>query len=144
MNTAARPDVPPVRRRSGEPRAVKARFTGTLATFVIALTSLLLLPTILLAAESMPRGEGGYYHPLKFLAFLGVFLLWVRLCWWVDMDSRELKQPTEYWNGFVFGCGALGLVFSWMVPFSLLNFPLLVICCLGPTAMYSGRRDQPG
>src|SRR5437870_84319 len=60
-----------------------------------------------------PRGGGFYFDLVKLLLIVGVYLLWVRLCWWVDQDARELKLKPPLWNGLVLLGGLLGLLLVW-------------------------------
>jgi type II secretory ATPase GspE/PulE/Tfp pilus assembly ATPase PilB-like protein len=120
----------------GRPRGLAPRV-------VFALFALLFLPGLCHAApQSLPRGPGFYFHPLKFLAIVAVYLGWVRLCWWVDQDARALKQPVHAWNILMLSGGFLGLVCVWLLSFFLLGYLLLLLLGLGPALMYVTRRNE--
>jgi general secretion pathway protein E len=100
------------------------------------------------AAVDFPRGPG-FYLSLPaglpaFVAVVAVYLAWVRTCWWVDRDSRNLKLPITLWNSILLGSGFLGLVVVWLFPPSmfLLSFAVLVLLYLGPTLMYVRVRNE--
>ena len=80
-----------------------------------------LLPSSLLFAEAMPRGPGFYFNLGKLAAVLAVYLGWVKLCWWVDQDARELKLKPRNWNLLMLGGGLLGLLCVWVVSLSLIH-----------------------
>src|SRR5919198_5469541 len=62
-----------------------------------------------------PRGPGLYFHPAKLAAVALVYLCWVRTCWWVNKDAKELKLPAGLWNAVMLAGGALGLLLVWAV-----------------------------
>src|SRR5437763_16780272 len=82
------------------------------------------------AGPSFPRGPGLYFSPLKLLALLAVYLCWVRTCWWVDQDARELKLPRKTWNPLLFGAGMFGLLVVWVLPTFWLAFGVLLLLYL--------------
>src|ERR1700686_2484444 len=61
---------------------------------------LLDFPNLAAAADapSFPRGSGMYFSLLKLFPLLLVYFCWVRTCWWVDQDARQLELPTTTWN----------------------------------------------
>src|SRR5580765_1022794 len=63
----------------------------------------LLTPAALFAAAPpFPRGPGFYYDPIKLGATIATFLLWVKLCAWIDLDAHRLKiSSVTFWNGIV-------------------------------------------
>src|SRR4051794_14447284 len=83
--------------------------------FAILLFTFFSFPSVAAAAPSFPRGEGFYYNPFKFLAVLVLYLCWVRTCWWVDVDARQLKLPRKTWNPLLLGSGLLGLLAVWAI-----------------------------
>ena len=56
---------------------------------------------------TFPRGPGFYFPWYKLLLVLGVYLAWVRTCWWVDRDARALRLPAQTWGPIVLGCGGV-------------------------------------
>ena len=91
-----------------------------------------------------PRGAGFYLNVPAFLAVVAVYLCWVRTCWWVDRDARQLKLPTPLWNAVLLGSGFLGLLVVWLFPPSmfLLSFAVLLLFYLGPTLVYVRVRNE--
>jgi type II secretory ATPase GspE/PulE/Tfp pilus assembly ATPase PilB-like protein len=129
--------------------------TGSLAVFLEGFRFLVQSPshfvslspchlvTPLLAVEpSFPRGPGFYYSLVKLLGLLIVYLLWVRTSWWVDTDARDLKLPLELWNPVMVGCGLLGLLVVWVMPWFAVSFPILLALYLTPSLLYAQRRNQ--
>jgi type II secretory ATPase GspE/PulE/Tfp pilus assembly ATPase PilB-like protein len=112
--------------------------------FAIPLLAVFLLPETAAAATSapFPRGPGFYFHPVKFLAILFVYLCWVRTAWWVARDCKDVKMPAELWNPVLFACGFLGLLVVWLLPWFWLSFPLLLLLYLGGTLTYVGVRNE--
>jgi type II secretory ATPase GspE/PulE/Tfp pilus assembly ATPase PilB-like protein len=103
----------------------------------------LALGTSLLAAEPLfPRGDGLYFNISKLLLFLVVYLLWVRTCWWVDHDARELELPLEVWNPLMVGSGLFGLLVVWLLPWFMISFPILLTLYLVPSLVYVSLRNQ--
>jgi len=111
---------------------------------LVSLLALLLFPVWAAAAEqpTFPRGGGFYFSPFKLLALLIVYLCWVRTCWWVDQDARHLALPTETWNPMMFGCGFVGLLVVWLLPWFGLSFVLLIALYLTPSIAYANLRNQ--
>ena len=89
-----------------------------------------------------PRGQGFYFHPVKTAAVVVVYLAWVRTCWWVDHDCRELNLSTAKWNPIVLLCGVAGLALVWMVPVFWASCLALVTLYLAPTLLYVGTRNE--
>jgi type II secretory ATPase GspE/PulE/Tfp pilus assembly ATPase PilB-like protein len=89
-----------------------------------------------------PRGPGLYFNPVKLVLVLIVYLCWVRTCWWVDRDCREVGLPVETWNPVLLACGAVGLLLTWLMPFFLVSFVGLVALFLAPTLFYVGTRNE--
>jgi type II secretory ATPase GspE/PulE/Tfp pilus assembly ATPase PilB-like protein len=105
---------------------------------------LLLGPDCLLAAESsnFPRGTGFYFSLPKMICLLVVFLAWVGTCWWVDQDSYDLRLPQKVWNPVIFGCGFLGLLLVWFLPWFWVSLALLVALYATPSLTYINVRNQ--
>jgi type II secretory ATPase GspE/PulE/Tfp pilus assembly ATPase PilB-like protein len=102
----------------------------------------LLPPPLLLFAETIPRGPGFYLHLGKLAGIIAVYLGWVKLCWWVDQDARELKLKPRLWNLLMLGGGLLGLLMVWVVSFSLLGLLLMLLLSIGPGLVYVSKRNE--
>lgn len=89
-----------------------------------------------------PRGPGFYFNPLKFLAVGAVYLIWVRTCWWVDQDCREVDLPTAQWNPMILASGFIGLILLLVVPKFFVSFPTFLLLFLAPTLVYVGMRNN--
>ena len=98
----------------------------------------------LFAVADFPRGHGFYLNVPAFLAVVVVYLAWVRTCWWVDRDARQLKLPVPLWNAVLLGCGLLGLVVVWLFPpwMFLLSFSVLLLLYLGSSLVYVRVRNE--
>lgn len=98
----------------------------------------------LLFAADFPRGNGFYLNVPAFLAVVVVYLCWVRTCWWVDRDARQLKLPAPLWNAVLLGCGLLGLVVVWLFPpwMFLLSFSVLLLLYVGSSMVYVRVRNE--
>jgi type II secretory ATPase GspE/PulE/Tfp pilus assembly ATPase PilB-like protein len=81
----------------------------------LALVVSLLAPAPLLAAQVFPRGTGLYYDPYKLAGLIATFLLWVKLCAWVDLDAHHHKIDAVFWNGMLLIAGLLGFLVIWIL-----------------------------
>lgn len=97
-------------------------------------------PFLLLAA--FPRGPGFYFDPIKLALVAILFFIWVRTCWWVDHDCKEVDLPTNRWTPAVLAAGLLGLLLVWALPFFWVSFLVLVLLYLAPTIIYVGKRNE--
>ncbi len=105
--------------------------------------ALFLLPELVLAESgSVPRGPGGYFSLIKLGIIVALYLVWARLCWWVDQDAEQLNLPASQINTAVFAGGVLGLLLAWAVESFLLAFLLLLLLAIGPTLGYVWYRNQ--
>src|SRR6266852_1756048 len=93
-------------------------------------------PSASAAADSFPRGPGLYFSPIKLVVLLLIYLAWVRTCWWVDADARDLKLPTATWNPLLFLCGVGGLLVVAVLPIFLISLFVLLALYLVPTFAY--------
>src|SRR4051794_11252058 len=96
---------------------------------------------LLWAEASFPRGPGFYFHPIKLMIVLLVYLAWTRTLWWVDTDSRALNLETHNWNLFLFGGAVLGVLVFWMSPFFLATLLVWCLLYLGPSLAYVQQRN---
>jgi type II secretory ATPase GspE/PulE/Tfp pilus assembly ATPase PilB-like protein len=99
------------------------------------------LPGLALLADSF-RGPGFYLSPARLLLVTAAFLVWLALCAWVDRDAQEVKLPTELWNPVMIGCGILGLLVVWLLPFFFLSFVVLLALCAAPALVYVSQRNE--
>ncbi len=109
----------------------------------IAILFLLAAPGLAAAGEpTFPRGPGFYFNFFKLVPVVVVYLCWVRTCWWVDQDADELGLPTATWNPLMLGCGLLGLLVVWFLPWFLVSFAVLLGLYLTPSLAYVNLRNQ--
>jgi general secretion pathway protein E len=108
----------------------------------LAIVFLFLGPSASGAADPFPRGPGLYFSPYKLVLLLLIYLAWVRTCWWVDADARDLKLPTEIWNPLLFFCGAGGLLVVAALPIFWISLFVLLALYLVPTFAYVNLRNQ--
>jgi type II secretory ATPase GspE/PulE/Tfp pilus assembly ATPase PilB-like protein len=112
---------------------------------VMTLTVFLGLPHAVLAVGDLPtfpRGSGFYLNLPRLILLVVVYFLWVRVSWWVDRDSRRLELPTETWNPLMFGCGVVGLLLVWALPWFWIAFLLLLALFVTPSVAYANLRNQ--
>src|ERR1700731_4639903 len=90
----------PQRERRSFPFRLLPRFSLQFAicNLQFAIVFLFLGASTSAAADPFPRGSGFYFSPIKLVLLLLIYLAWVRTCWWVDADARDLKLSTETWN----------------------------------------------
>lgn len=98
--------------------------------------------SLAILGASFPRGDGLYFNPFKLLLVFVVYLCWVRSCWWVDQDARELKLPRKTWNPLIFGAGFFGLLVVWTLPLFFVSFPFLVLAYVASLLAYASVRNQ--
>ncbi len=91
---------------------------------------------------TFPRGAGFYLSVYKLVLILAVYLMWCKICWWVDVDAQDVKVPVNQWNGGMLAGGFLGLVAVWFVPNFLLAYFLLFALCVGPVLSYVWVRNK--
>src|SRR5579871_2388364 len=119
-----------------------SRKTHVALSFLWAAASFLLAPSLVLAADTFPRGPGFYFSIPKLLTLLLVYFCWVRTCWWVSQDAVAVQMPTALWNPLLVGCGLLGLLLVWLLPwYWLVSLPLLLILYLTPSLVYVNLRN---
>ncbi len=99
-------------------------------------------PLSLIAEVSFPRGPGFYFDPIKIILLVAVYLLWVRLCWWTDLDARNLKLNRAAWGPLLLFCGLGGLFVVWLLPWFWVSLPLLLLLYLMPTLVYVTVRNE--
>src|SRR5262245_13904123 len=94
------------------------------------------------ADPSFPRGPGFYFNPYNFGVFLLVYLIWVRLCSWVDQDVNDVGLEPLPWNPLVVGAGAAGFLAIWIAPqfwVGVAIFAVIFSACFG---WYAYARNQ--
>ncbi len=107
-----------------------------------ALVGLLATPALALAAlPVVPRGPGYYFDPFKVLGVLVLYLIWARVCVWVDQDTRDVDLDTKTWNTVVTASGLLALLAAFTLPF-FIGFPLACLLFLAPTLTYVALRND--
>jgi len=137
-----------ISRRAGQVlRALPVRFFNLQFAicnlqFAICLIALALLPATAAAADSFPRGPGLYFNPIKLVLLLAAFLVWVKICAWVNEDAKRLELPQHTWNLLVCGGGFLGLLLVWALPLFWLSLLLLLGLYVSPTLAYVNLRNQ--
>lgn len=91
---------------------------------------------------AFPRGPGLYYSPVKLLAVVAVYLIWVRTCSWVNRDCQEVGLPAPRWASLLLLSGLAGLVLVWALPVFWAAFVALVALYLAPTLIYVSIRND--
>ncbi|NBO91211.1 MAG: type II/IV secretion system protein [Planctomycetia bacterium] len=85
---------------------------------------------------ALSRGPGFYFHPLKLGGVLAVYLIWVKVCWWVNRDCREHSLPGAVWNPSQLIGGLLGIAMVFTLPVFEIAFPVLLLLSLSPSLVY--------
>jgi type II secretory ATPase GspE/PulE/Tfp pilus assembly ATPase PilB-like protein len=119
--------------------------TSLVSVFAVCLSSVSWVPLglgLFAAGPEFPRGPGFYYSLPKLLALLVVYFCWIRTCWWVGQDAAHLKLSAETWNLLTFGCGALGLLVVWLLPWFWVSLAVLLALYLSSSLAYVNARNQ--
>jgi type II secretory ATPase GspE/PulE/Tfp pilus assembly ATPase PilB-like protein len=98
--------------------------------------------SFILLADAFPRGPGFYFSVGKLLLVLLVYLLWVRTCWWVNQDARDLALPAEVWGPAVLAAGVVSLLLVWIIPLFWVSLPLLLLLFAAPVLAYVHTRND--
>jgi type II secretory ATPase GspE/PulE/Tfp pilus assembly ATPase PilB-like protein len=98
--------------------------------------------TLLLFADVFPRGGGFYFSIPRLFAVVGLYLVWVKTCAWVNEDVHDVSLPENVWNPVMIGSGMVGLLFVWLFPMFWVSFFLLLIVYLSSTLAYVNVRNQ--
>ena len=53
-----------------------------------------------------------------------------------------MKLPGETWNPILLGCGIVGLLFVWLLPWFWLGILVLIVLYLAPTLSYVSLRNE--
>ncbi|WP_231734042.1 GspE/PulE family protein [Calycomorphotria hydatis] len=105
------------------------------------------VPTLPHYPTGFTRGNGdgtvgNYLSLIKFVPILLLFILWVKLSYWVDKDSGALRVRQEFWNT-VFLCGGVA---AFLLAVSMPHFALSLLSCLTfagvPLGMYIYERNM--
>jgi hypothetical protein len=97
----------------------------------------------LAAAEpSFPRGPGFYYHPVKLVLLLVLYLCWAAACGWVDGDVRKLGIDSCVPSALMIAAGLFSLVIVWLLPWFWLGYLLFLFVVVGTTLLYARYRDH--
>jgi type II secretory ATPase GspE/PulE/Tfp pilus assembly ATPase PilB-like protein len=113
-----------------------------LVPFLWAVCWALAVPAPLFAESPFPRGSGFYFSVPKIVGVLIVYMLWLPTCRWVDEDAFDLHIPTSVWNPLLLGCGLLGLLLVWTLPWFAASFILFMVLCLTPCLSYVSVRNR--
>src|SRR5205085_11076185 len=107
---------------------LQLRVAPSVFCLLTAVLCLLEFPGLAAAAQdpTFPRGSGLYFSLLKLFPLLLVYFCWVRTCWWVDQDARQLELPAANWNLLMLGCGLLGLLIVWILQWFWISFLLFL------------------
>jgi len=113
-----------------------------LRSAILLTVAFLGFPQRALASDIFPRGTGFYFDIVKIILLLLVYFAWVRTASWVDEDAEELHLPTDMWNGFLLGGGALSLLVIWVMPIFWLSLLAFILLFGAPALCYVNVRNQ--
>jgi len=111
-----------------------------------ALFALLLAPAPVFADTNFPRGPGLYFDPIKLGILIAVFLGWVKLCAWIDVDAHRHRLEPAGFNGMLLFAGVFGFLIFWNLPSMLISgfvFLALIGVALGFYFPKRNRRADP-
>ena len=90
--------------------------------------------------HAIERGPGGYFSVLKLFAIVSIFVVWIRIVDWVNIDSIEMQGETglrpEVMNVVNIATFILGFLGVITVPFFFLGFPLYFLTAFLPFLVY--------
>src|SRR5262249_31334591 len=95
-----------------------------------------------LFAALVHRGPGNYFHLVKLAAILGIYLAWLKTCWWVNKDCLKLGLPTARWGPGMLAAGVGGLILVFVLPMFWAGLLALLVLWLAPSLVYVGIRNQ--
>ena len=84
---------------------------------------------------------GGYISIIKFLAFLGLFFLWLPLVSWVYRDARAVEAKEVFWTAVVLGTGAAAAIIWLLIPIFIIGVLFYVIAVGTASISYVRHRN---
>lgn len=84
---------------------------------------------------------GGYISVIKFLIFLGLFLLTLPLVGWVYRDAQTAGTREDIWTGIVFGTVALATIIWLVVPLFIVGVLFYLIAVGAASIIYVSHRN---
>jgi len=84
---------------------------------------------------------GGYISVIKFLIFLGLFLLALPLVSWVYHDAQTAGTREDIWTGIVFGTVALATIIWLVVPLFIVGVLFYLIAVGAASIIYVSHRN---
>lgn len=84
---------------------------------------------------------GGYISVIKFLIFLGLFLLALPLVSWVYRDAQTAGTREDIWTGIVFGTVALATIIWLVVPLFIVGVLFYLIAVGAASIIYVSHRN---
>ncbi len=102
----------------------------------------LAIPDVSSVFATFPRGEGFYFSLIKLVLVLIVYLIWVRITWWVDQDAQELELGAQRWSSLMLGAGLSGLLLVWALPIFWPALVALLALSMAPAFVYVGKRNE--
>ena len=82
-----------------------------------------------------------YISIIKFLVFLGLFLLWLPLVGWVYRDAQAVETREDIWTGIVFGTGAAAMIIWLVVPIFIVGLVVYIISVITVSLIYVSHRN---
>lgn len=86
--------------------------------------------------------RGFYFHTVKLVYLLALFVLWIWTASWIDTDAHDLKAKPYLWNSIFLLVGAAGFLAALCAPRSDLSFFLMTACYAVPTGLYVVERNK--
>ena len=95
------------------------------------------MPDLLLSSVEY----SGYISVIKFLVFLGLFLLWLPLVNWVYCDAQTVETREDIWTGIVFGTGAAAMIIWLLVHIFVVGLLVYIISVITVSLVYVHHRN---
>jgi len=94
------------------------------------------------AETTFPRGPGFYYHPVKWIALILIYLSWVATCGWVDRDVHKLRIESSLPSAALIAAGVIGLALVWLMPSFWTGFFAFLLLFVITALVYVRYRNQ--
>lgn len=86
-------------------------------------------------------GPGFYFSLLKILAFVIVFLCWVKIGDWINQDVQRLELDHNLWNGSYFFSFVAAFILFLVIPVFLVGYLLVCLATVVPALIYVSHRN---
>ncbi len=85
---------------------------------------------------------GFYFHTIKLVYLLALFILWTWTAGWIDADANALKVRPDMWNTIVLLAGVAGFMLALCSPSFSLAFVVMTVGYALPMGLYVAERNK--